>query len=122
MARTSVAISDKLLKKCQITLKQQGKTGEISRRLQAIISAKYHNISQVALIFGVTRVTMMRWIRDFDKESIGGLVVRKGRGRKKIFTNIFQLIIEIKIVEATDFLEWKFKFRRLINNLINNIK
>lgn len=90
MARTSVAISDKLLEKCQITLKQQGKTGEISRRLQAIISAKYHNISKVALIFGVTRVTIMRWIRDFDKESIGGLVVRKGRGRKKIFTKDYE--------------------------------
>ena len=28
---------------------------------------------------------MMRWIKDFDKESIDGLVVRKGRGRKRIF-------------------------------------
>ena len=67
MARISSAISDELLEKCQITLKQQGKTGEISRRLQAIISAKYHNISKVASIFGMTRVTMMRWIKDFDK-------------------------------------------------------
>ena len=83
MARISSAISDELLEKCQITLKQQGKTGEISRRLQAIISAKYHNISKVASIFGMTRVTMMRWIKDFDKESIGGLVVRKGRERKR---------------------------------------
>ena len=90
MARTSVAISDKLLEKCQIALKQQGKTGEISRRLQAIISAKYHNISKVALIFGITRMTMMRWIKDFDKESINGLVVRKGRGRKKIFTKDYK--------------------------------
>ena len=90
MARTTSAISDKLLEKCQITLKQQGKTGEISRRLQAIISAKYHNISKVASIFGVTRATMMRWIKDFDKESIGGLVVRKGRGRKKMFTKDYE--------------------------------
>jgi len=90
MARISSAISDELLEKCQITLKQQGKTGEISRRLQAIISAKYHNISKVASIFGMTRVTMMRWIKDFDKESIGGLVVRKGRGRKKIFTKDYE--------------------------------
>jgi transposase len=85
MARVSSAISDALLEKCKITLKKQGKTGEIARRLQAIISAKRHNISKVASVFGVTRVTMMRWIKDFDKESIDGLVVRKGRGRKRIF-------------------------------------
>jgi len=91
MARISSAISDELLEKCQITLKQQRKTGEISRRLQAIISAKYHNISKVASIFGMTRVTMMRWIKDFDKESIGGLVVRKGRGRKKYLPKIMKI-------------------------------
>jgi transposase len=85
MTRVSSAISDALLEKCKITLKKQGKTGEIARRLQAIISAKQHNISKVASVFGVTRVTMMRWIKDFDKESIDGLVVRKGRGRKRIF-------------------------------------
>jgi transposase len=85
MARVSSAISDALLEKCKITLKKQGKTGEIARRLQAIISAKRHNISKVASVFGVTRVTMMRWIKDFDKESIDGLVVKKGRGRKRIF-------------------------------------
>ncbi len=85
MTRLSTAISNKLLERCQIALKQQGKTGEISRRLQAIISAKHHNISKVALIFGVTRVTIMKWIKDFDKESISGLVVRRGRGRKQIF-------------------------------------
>ena len=33
---------------------------------------------------------MMRWIKDFDRESIGGLVVRKGRGRKKIFTKDYE--------------------------------
>ena len=68
MARLSVAISDKLLERCKIALKQQGKTGEVARRLQAIISAKHHNVSKVALIFGVTRATMMKWIKDFDKE------------------------------------------------------
>ncbi len=98
MARISVAISDKLLEKCQIALKQQGKTGEISRRLQAIISAKHHNISKVALIFGVTRVTMMKWIKDFDRESVKGLVVRRGRGRKRIIGKDYESRI-YKIIE-----------------------
>jgi hypothetical protein len=33
ITRISAAISDKLSEKCQIILKQQGKTGEISRKL-----------------------------------------------------------------------------------------
>ena len=90
MTRVSSAISNKLLEKCEITLKQQGKTGEISRRLQAIISAKHHNISKVSSIFGITRVTMMKWIKDFDKESIGGLIVKKGRGRKRILSKDYE--------------------------------
>jgi hypothetical protein len=70
MTRISSAISDELLEKREITLKQQGRTGELSRRLQAIILAKHHNISRVVSIFGVIRVTIMKLIKDFDKESV----------------------------------------------------
>ena len=85
MARISKAISDDLLQKCIFKQKQLGKTGEVSRKLQAIISAKHHNISKVSSIFGITRTTLLKWIKDFDKESIDGLIVKKGRGRKRVF-------------------------------------
>ncbi len=86
MPRVTQAISDQLLEKCKLAFKQQRKTSEVGRRLQAIISAKYHGILKVALIFGITRPTLMKWIADFEKESVSGLLVKKGRGRKKIFT------------------------------------
>lgn len=85
MPRISSAISEDLVLKCKIALKQQGKSGEVSRRLQAIISAKNHNISKVSLVFGITRATLFKWIKDFDKKSIDGLIISKGRGRRKIF-------------------------------------
>jgi len=85
MPRISSAINEDLVLRCKIALKQQGKSGEVSRRLQAIISAKNHNISKVSSVFGITRATLFKWIKDFDKKSIDGLVVSKGRGRKKIF-------------------------------------
>ncbi|MDA9231330.1 winged helix-turn-helix domain-containing protein [Rickettsiales bacterium] len=85
MPRTSSTINEDLVLKCKIALKQQGKSREISRRLQAIISAKDHNISKVSSIFGITRATLLKWIKDFDKKSVDGLVVSKGRGRRKIF-------------------------------------
>jgi transposase len=98
MPRVSSAISENLILKCKIALKQQGKSGEISRRLQAIISAKNHNISKVSSIFGITRVTLLKWIRDFDKESIDGLIINKGRGRRRIFSNKDEIKIK-KIIE-----------------------
>jgi len=87
MPRISSAISEDLVLKCKIALKQQGRSGEVSRRLQAIISAKNHNISKVSSIFGITRATLFKWIKDFEKESINGLIISKGRGRRKIFDN-----------------------------------
>ena len=98
MPRVSSAINEDLVLKCKIALKQQGRSGEISRRLQAIISAKDHNISKVSLVFGITRATLFKWIKDFDKKSIDGLYVSKGRGRRKIFSSNDEIKIK-RIIE-----------------------
>lgn len=87
MPKTSSIINDNLINKCHIALKLQGKSGKVARRLQAIISSKDHNISVVSSIFGITRATLTKWIKDFEKESIEGLLVKNGRGRKRIFNN-----------------------------------
>ena len=87
MPKTSSIINDNLINKCHIALKLQGKSGKVARRLQAIISSKDHNISVLSSIFGITRATLTKWIKDFEKESIEGLLVKNGRGRKRIFDN-----------------------------------
>jgi transposase len=87
MPRQSSIINDDLINKCTIALKHQGKSGMLSKRLQAIISAKDHNISVASSIFGVTRATLTKWIKDFDHQSIEGLLIKKGRGRKRAFNN-----------------------------------
>ena len=87
MPKKSSIINDNLINKCHIALKLQGKSGKVARRLQAIISSKDHNISIVSSIFGITRATLTKWIKDFEKESIEGLLVKNGRGRKRIFNN-----------------------------------
>jgi transposase len=98
MPRVSSAINEDLVLKCKIALKQQGRSGEISRRLQAIISAKDHNISKVSLVFGITRATLFKWIKDFDKKSIDGLYISKDRGRRKIFSSNDEIKIK-RIIE-----------------------
>ena len=87
MPRKSAIINENLINKCHIALKIQGKSGKVARRLQAIISSKDHNISVVSSVFGITRATLTKWIKDFEKESISGLLVKSGRGRKKIFNH-----------------------------------
>lgn len=85
MARKSQAISEELFEQAKKNLKILGKTGESGRRLQAIISAKTKGIKMVAEIFGITRKTLMSWISNFESESIKGLTIKAGRGRKKKF-------------------------------------
>lgn len=87
MPKKSAIINENLINKCHIALKIQGKSGKVARRLQAIISSKDHNISVVSSVFGITRATLTKWIKDFEKESISGLLVKSGRGRKKIFNH-----------------------------------
>ncbi len=84
MAGISKAISNELFLKCHVALKQQGKSGKVARKLQAIISAKNHNISQVAKIFGMTRATLFKWIKDFKHQSIDGLLVKKRQRQEEI--------------------------------------
>ncbi len=98
MPRKSSIINDDLIKKCSISLKNQGKSGMLSQRLQAIISVKDHNISLVSSVFGITRATLTKWIKDFDHQSIDGLLIKKGRGRKKLFNDEERKVIK-KIIE-----------------------
>lgn len=82
MARKSKAISDALYDQAKKSLKEMGRSGEAGRRLQAIISAKTKGITAVSEIYGITRTTLMSWIRKFEKESTQGLSIKAGRGRK----------------------------------------
>lgn len=99
MAGISKAVSETLYKKAQEGLKEVSKSGDVSRKLQAIVSSKEHGISKVSEIFGVSRVTLMEWIHKFSKDGIEGLHLQAGRGRKPVL--VASEIEEVrKIVEA----------------------
>ena len=87
MSGVSKAISELLYNKAKEALQEVGRSGDVSRKLQAIKSAKEHGISKVADIFGVSRVAIMAWIRDFSELGIDGLKIKAGRGRKSILLN-----------------------------------
>ena len=82
MRTKSKAISADLYEQAKKSLKKAGRDGEVGRRLQAIISAKKHGITAVAKIYSISRTTLMSWIRNFENESIQGLIIKPGRGPK----------------------------------------
>lgn len=87
MSGVSKAISDELYINVVESLRICGQQGDISRKLQAIKSAKEHDITLVAKIYGVSRHSIMNWIKDFQAMGVEGLKIKKGRGRKPIITS-----------------------------------
>jgi len=82
MSWISKAISEEIYNKAKEALAEVARGGDVSRKLQAIKSAKEHGISKIADIFGVSRVAIMSWIKDFSESGIDGLKLKAGRGRK----------------------------------------
>ena len=84
MSGVSKAISDELFLQAQTALKELGKTGKISRKLQAIIAAKKFGVSMASEVFETSRQSLMTWIKNFEKDAKNGLEIKSGRGRKPI--------------------------------------
>jgi transposase len=88
MSGISKVISESLYNKAIDALKEVARSGDVSRKLQAIKSAKEHGISVVASVFDISRVSLMSWIKAFSKSGIDGLKLQEGRGRKHILSDI----------------------------------
>lgn len=82
MAGVSKAVSDDVFIQAQRALKELGKTGEVSRKLQAIIAARTVGVSLAAKVFCTSRPSLMAWINNFSHDATQGLKIKPGRGRK----------------------------------------
>jgi transposase len=86
MSGVSKIISKELLEKVELELSKSIKQGDVSRKLQAIKSAKRYGITAVANIFDVSRRSIFQWIKNFASKGIEGLKISSGRGRKYILS------------------------------------
>lgn len=86
MSGVSKAISTTLYEQAKLSLSSSKGKGDVSWKLQAIISAKEHDIKSVAKIFGTSRVSLLSWIKRFEKDGVSGLSQQPGRGRKSILS------------------------------------
>lgn len=73
MAQVSKILTDDLVTKAKSSLKQLGRYGVVATRLQIIIAAKEHSITDVCRIHGISRTTLTDWIKRFDQEEVAAL-------------------------------------------------
>jgi hypothetical protein len=68
MTRVSKLLTDEMVSKASAELEKLGKHSILSRKLQAIVSAKRHGIKKVAEIRTISRASLTSWI---NKLSVG---------------------------------------------------
>ena len=86
MSRKSPLLTEEVLLNSKKDITLLGRTGELSRRLNAIISSHKHSISAVAKIYNTTSKTVHLWIKNYKDLGIEGLRTKPGRGRKRLLT------------------------------------
>lgn len=82
MTQISKLLDDQVVEKAKAQLHKVGKTALMTRKLEAIISAKKHGISKVAEIYDITRKTLTSWIKCVKNDNLSGLSAPAERKRK----------------------------------------
>lgn len=93
MSRTSKLLTKETVEIAESNLLRLGKAGAVAVKLRAIISANKYGITTVSKYFGITKSTLISWIKHVKNESLELLNVQKGRGRKNIVTDEQKKII-----------------------------
>jgi transposase len=86
MTKKTTLISEALFLQAQNNLRELGKIGKISNRLQAIIASYKHGIKVTAKILGSSRATLHRWIKAFVQQGVEGLNDTNKPPRSKLNT------------------------------------
>lgn len=86
MSKRTALISEKVFLSAEESLKQLGRDGRISNRLQAIVASYKHGIKQVAEILDISRASIHRWVNLFRENGINGLSDVSKSPRSKLDT------------------------------------
>jgi transposase len=94
MPAISKFLDDSVVLRAKEGLKELGKSAIISRKLQAIISARVHGISKVASIYNVTNKTLTFWIKSLRNGSIADLKPKPKSTRLVLLGEVEKKIIQ----------------------------
>ena len=132
MPATSKLLDDLTFIRAKEGLKQIGKSAVISKKLQAIVSAKTHGISKVAAIYNVTNKSLTFWIKSLRNGSLYDLTPKNkatqtpllGKSEGEIIlkwieqdSNLTIKKIRLKIKKEIQITVSKLTVHRLIKNL-----
>lgn len=84
MAQISKLLTEDLVAKAKSNLKQLGRYGSIAIKLQIIISAKEHGITDVCRVHGISRTTLTDWIKRFSQEEVNALANKTKKPRSPL--------------------------------------
>lgn len=84
MAQISKFLTDDLVAKAKSSLKKLGKYGSVAVRLQIIIAAKEHGITDVCRVHGISRTTLTDWIKRFSQEEVNALANKTKKPRSPL--------------------------------------
>src|SRR5690606_11508583 len=87
MSSISKLLEEQVVEKAKTQLKTIGKSAVMSRKLEAIIAAKTHGISQVSKIYDISRTTLTLWIKHVKNGAIERLNAPAERKRKSKLNN-----------------------------------
>jgi transposase len=82
MASSSKLLDEAVVEKAKKALQKIGKSALCARKLEAVISAKKHGITQVAKVYDVTRTTLTSWIKHIKNDKIERLSAPPERKKK----------------------------------------
>jgi transposase len=82
MHRKSALLNKSVISFAQAELKKLGEYAYVSKKLQAVIAASKHGITDVAKIYDISRTTLTEWIRRLGQENIDKLKAPEERKRR----------------------------------------
>lgn len=96
MAQVSKILTADLVAKAKSSLKELGRHGIVATRLQIIIAAKEHGITDVCRIHGISRTTLTNWIKKFNQEEVTALINKSKKPRSPLneYLNIIKNWVE----------------------------
>jgi transposase len=84
MSQVSKLLTEELVSKAKCSLKNLGKHGVVARKLQIIIAAKEHGITDVCRIHGISRTTLTDWIKKFAIEEETSLLNKSKKAKSPL--------------------------------------
>lgn len=84
MHRKSALLNKSVVAFVKAELKKLGEYAYIGKKLQAVIAASKHGITDVAKIYDISRTTLTEWIRRLGQENIDKLKAPEERKRRSI--------------------------------------